>query len=498
MRTFKIHLVFSIQLLAFSLSSRAAFTEFYCDHGISSTNINAGSTTSATAAYTSTSGNWDGTSLFLPTDGSNPSSTVAVGDWASVYNDGATVAVYVARVTTVTNAVNGGIILSTSAKAGTAPTSNATQRSIKVGGCWYGPYGTENFPFGFATSTLTNTSGNPFRCNFKGGTTYAVTAAITSNKAGPIRWQGYTNAVGDLGKATIDGGTVAGFTLFTQSGNANDFADFIFANNGTNGSSDMLNITTSVNSFNRVVCHDAWKRGFANASGGVNTFVECEAYNCNKSNTAASGAFHSTIGVNFVRCIAHDNTNSAVDGFFVTGAGTHTFISCIAANNGRKGIHLNATADVPGNVINCDFYNNGSHGLDITNGTAVGSSYCIVNCNFIKNGGWGITNTANIATNVSGVIQNCGFGSGSQANTSGTLPATFGTFLVEGSATYASGVTPWVDPANGDFRINLAAAKAAGIGSFLETKSGFSGTIGYPDIGAAQHRDGPKMSATAQ
>lgn len=58
-----------------------------------------------------------------------------------------------------------------------------------------------------------------------------------------------------------------------------------------------------------------------------------------------------------------------------------------------------------------------------------------------------------------------------------------------GAVNYASDVTPWTDPANGDFRISLSAAKNAGRGSFIETSSSYAGTIGYPDIGAVQHQD---------
>src|SRR6184192_2760283 len=75
------------------------FTEFYCQTGGS--NLNAGSTTNNTAAYTSTNGNWNGSSIFTPTDGSTPASSVSVGDFASVYLDAASVAVFVARVTVV-------------------------------------------------------------------------------------------------------------------------------------------------------------------------------------------------------------------------------------------------------------------------------------------------------------------------------------------------------------------------------------------------------------
>src|SRR4051812_29003552 len=114
-----------------------AFTEFYCQ--TTGSNVNAGSTTNNSAAYTATNGNWDGTSLYVPTDGSTPASSVNVGDFASVYIDGATLAVYVARVTVVAAGVNGTITLSTTAVAGTAPTSSATARTIKVGGAWAGP-----------------------------------------------------------------------------------------------------------------------------------------------------------------------------------------------------------------------------------------------------------------------------------------------------------------------------------------------------------------------
>ena len=58
-----------------------------------------------------------------------------------------------------------------------------------------------------------------------------------------------------------------------------------------------------------------------------------------------------------------------------------------------------------------------------------------------------------------------------------------------GAVTYGANLTPWVDPANGDFRINLAAAKGAGRGTFLQTSASYTGTVGFPDIGAAQHLD---------
>jgi len=86
------------------------------------------------------------------------------------------------------------------------------------------------------------------------------------------------------------------------------------------------------------------------------------------------------------------------------------------------------------------------------------------------------------------LLQNNRFGAGTQANTSGDVNPG-GNVVQVNSAFYASNVTPWVDPANGDFRINLAAAKDAGRGNFTQTAASYAGTVGYPDIGAAQHQD---------
>lgn len=67
--------------------------------------------------------------------------------------------------------------------------------------------------------------------------------------------------------------------------------------------------------------------------------------------------------------------------------------------------------------------------------------------------------------------------------------ASLGGISVSGSVTYAADQTPWSDPGDGDFRITLTAAKAAGLGAFTETQAGYGDpnvTVGYPDMGAAQ------------
>ncbi len=473
---------FLFLFLAWNASAATTFTEWYVNNAAGN-NLNSGSTTNAASAYTSTNANWDGTSVYTPVDGSTPESTVNVGDWASVYLDAATVAVYVAQVTTVAAGVNGAITLSTAAKGGTAPTSGATGRSIKVGGAWSGPSGAVTHPFGFVAATMTNvnsgiTQGFVPRVNIRGGTTYSITASLVHLPAGPIRFQGYTTTLGDQGKATIDGGTTGtSYVLLSITGANIDVSDLILANNGATGSQPGLSTTGIESVLTRVVVHNVRGSGFS--LSGIAFVNECEAYLCN-ANAATAAGFALTSSSTLVRCLSHDNAGANTAGFSSTLFAT--FIKCISDSNGGFGMLFTGTTEFY--VYGCDFYNNGSSGIDLQGGSA--TLCAIQNCNFVKNGGWGINSSGSPIRN--GNIVNCGFGTGTQVNTSGAI-APVGGMNEVGTVTYAADVTPWVDPSNGDFRINLAAAKGAGRGSFTETQASYTGTIGYPDIGAAQHLD---------
>jgi hypothetical protein len=467
-----------------------AFTEFYCQ--TTGSNLNAGSTTNDNAVYTGV-GDSNGTSVFTPSDGSTPASTVSVGDFASVYvTSGATVAVFIGRVTVVAAGVNGAITVSTTAKSGTFPASSAGAHTItcKVGGAWKGPNAAVGFPFNFIAATQTNVAGDVPRVNFKSGTNYAITAAMTHGVAGPVRFQGYTTNINDGGRATIDGGTSgSSYTLLSPSTADLEFVDLIFQNNGASAAANALAMTGTSGLFLRCVVNSIRGSGFG-SSGASNIFVECEAYACNQSNSSNLGGFQITAAAQLlVRCISHDNTGSNSAGFFLQNV--QTIISCIADTNGGKGFLFNAAR---GTMYFCDAYNNTSDGVDF-NGGAEGFPI-IENCNFVKNGGWGI-NSSGSSTARHGLVTNCGFGSGAQVNSSGQV-ATAGSVVTTGSVTYASGVTPWVDPANGDFRINLAAAKGAGRGAFTQTAASYAGTIAYPDIGASQHIDAtiPTVAST--
>lgn len=433
-------------------------------------NINAGDNT-ANGVVTSTNGAWSTiTNIFTATSGT-PFSGVSVGDFASLYADGATVSAYVARVTAIGS---GGLTLtlSSTAKSGTAPTTAGIGISCTTGGVWKGPNAAVSFPFGFITAAQTNVAGDVPRVNFKNNATYSITAAMTHSLAGPTQFEGYTTTPGDGGRAIIDGGTSGtSYILLTVSNVQATLRNLIFANNGATGSASGISVSQTNRAYViGVVVHDV--RGAGHDGDAIR--IECEAYNCNQSNTASLGGFRCATAIN---CMAHDNAGSNSLGF-TTNAVPGRFIDCIADSNGSHGFGVSGAAtDIT--LTGCDAYNNGGAGLF----QQAAISYA-KNCNFLKNGTYGVATSGTAPL----FLFNCGFGSGTQVNTSGTVQTT--TQLIEtGRITYPADVTPWVDPANGDFRINLAQAKGVGRGTFVQTQASYAGTVGYPDVGAAQHQD---------
>lgn len=469
------------------------FTEFYCN-AATGAQINAGDLT-ANGVVTSTNGDWGNAAAnrFTAAAGT-PFSGVSVGDFASVYLDGATVAVYIGRVTAV-NAGGASLDISATAKMGTAPSTGATGRSCTTGGAWKGPNAADGFPFTLIGLTLTNAAADQPRVNMKNGTTYAITAAITTTANGPWTIEGYTTTVGDGGRFILDGTSAgASFVLFTNASDNTRIVGGIFQNNGASGSANGVLANGGRQHWLNCVFNSVRGNGLSTTTTGFNVFEGCEAYACNQSNTAAFAGFNAGIAnTRYIRCIAHDNTGSNTSGFF-TNVTYVSFDHCIADTNGLYGFSV-STAPITVWFYSCDAYANVNDGIRLANTAAM---MCVIeNCNFIGNGtggtGYGINGSG--AAMRTGMVRNCGFGAGTAANTTGTVNSLKG-MTESGSVTYASNVTPWVDPANGDFRINLAAAKNAGYGVFTETASSYSGAVGFPDIGAAQHLDVPGMLFT--
>lgn len=476
---------FLILFWLITLNVNAAFTEFYCDAtaSVNNTNVNAGSTTGAPVYGPSVNGNWDGTSVFTPTDGSTPASTVSAGMWASVYLDAATVAVYIALVTNVAAGANGAITLSQAAFMGTKPAAGATGRTIRVGGCWNGPFGSVGFPLTVIAQTATNGPMLSPRVNMINSNPYNITANITVANAGPYTIQGYASSPGDGGRWILDGGSSGTSFNPLNAGLANvSFIDMIVQGNGASGASAGISVGGASALFHRVTIRNVRGSGFTTTGTDV-TLSECEVAGCNQSSTADNAGFvTATAHANLINCISHDNTGVTTHGFKL-GIGT-TLINCIAYNNGKDGFYFATGGSTTFfNIIGCDAWNNNTNGLDFFN-----TAQCAVlmkNCNFLKNGLSGVTNTG--AALRYGLIMNCGIGSGTQANGVDGIATSLGSIQVSGTVTYPANSTPWVDPANGNFRINLAAAKSAGRGEFTQiTVNSPTNTVAFPDIGAAQ------------
>lgn len=334
------------------------------------------------------------------------------------------------------------------------------------------------FPFTLTSlGSAKNTNNNPVRININNGATYSVTASAAFASVGVILVQGFSNSPGDGGRATFDGGTSTA-ALITDVGSAGcSFTDLIFSTSFASGSTDLVTPARQ----------SAWMRCvFTGARGaGINcstgtSLTECEAYSCNKSNTANDGGFRIN-GGNMLRCYAHDNIGSTNCGIVVLAGPSHVQ-DCISESNGQHGMSLiSASSNGLVTVDSCDLYNNGADAINIISSSV--NPHWIENCNFTKNSGAGVNNQS---VQNSGVVYNCGYGAGTQTNGSAD---TLGPLVKTGTVAYATDATPYNAPASGDFKIVLAAAKNAGRGAFTQTDGSNTGTTGFPDIGSAQHLD---------
>jgi hypothetical protein len=305
-----------------------------------------------------------------------------------------------------------------------------------------------------------------------------------------IKYQPYTSTPGDGGKAIVEGPTTGPSFVFWNMGNQIILEDFEFRHNGA--TSFAVGLAVLGNSIiRRVVVHDVRGSGFELLGPG-DVMIEDEAYNCNQDNNAGEGGFKSTTGNPelFLRCIAHDNNNFG----FKLIQGNYTMF-CVSESNTGNGFQQAIGAIVPSVLLHNEAYNNGGDGLLGVTAASSGGAWLIENCNFVKNAGWGIDAMDNPTYRpMSGFFDNLGFGSGTMANGSGTTTNLSKIVVNEGpgaaNVTYTANTTPWVNPANGDFRINNTQSLGTGYGYFYETAPSYTGTLGFPDLGAAQANNG--------
>ncbi len=437
-----------------------AYTEFYCD-ATNGANINAGDNT-ANGVVTSTNGGWSTVTNIFTAAAGTPFSGVSVGDFASVYIDGATVAVYIGRVT---NVGGGGatLTISSTAKMGTAPTTSGTARSCTTGGAWKGPNAASSFPFNLLANTLTNAAANPYRVNLKNNATYPVTSGITWSNVGPGVMEGYTSSAGDGGRAIIDGGTTgASYNLFTMGSTDQICRNMIFQNNGATGTADGVIGNGGRSEFFNCTFNNT--RGSGLVLQAASIAIQCEAYACNQSNfggAAGGGGYRIVDGV-CVRCTAHHNTGTFNSGFTLPGGGGR-FVDCIADSNGQHGFTCPAVSATVGfYLFGCVARNNGvgnsGRGVDVacTNGTAY-----VENCTLEGNGAYGISYTA---TTSFLSVADCAYYNNATAMTNGVQDEV-------GAITLTA--SPFSDAANGDFSLNSsigagASCRNKGLGTFFQ------------------------------
>jgi len=471
------------------------YTEFYCNASTGN-NLYSGSTPGTPDQYY-INGSWvASTGVYTCNAIYDPvADGVAVGDFAAINANSATVGVFVGMVTGFTTTT---VTISLTVKAGTPPADTPSFMNCVIGGAWKGPNAQEDFPFGFVTSALNDGTNKTPRINFKNAGSYLVTNAINHSPAddGPVIWSGYFTTPGDGGYAEILGpGTGNGFTVLSFGGTTcrrQRIENFRFVNNGATVSATGVTLG-SVNGGARNI-YVANMRGIGISLAGAGaTYVEIEAYNCNVSNTADLPGIQVQTSCRAIRCIARANLKHGF-GSGTAASQSPTLSHCISAGNGASGFSFRAPAGTGGGtltMLHCDSYDNADDGLRLDAITLGGTVFC-ESCNFVANGGWGVQQVDALFQHV--VVRNCGFGSGTQANALGNfnVPSSTGTLSEEGSVHYPADMLPWRDPvATGaganDFTIVLDPVKGAGAGTFPGiSNTGAVTNVGYPDIGAVQ------------
>lgn len=350
-----------------------AYTEFYMQ--TTGSNVNAGSTNADAASITQTNGSWDITAdTFIATAGL-PFAAVSVGDWASIYNDGATVTPYISQVTAV-NSLGASITLSTTVKFGTKTAAGATGKSCKIGGAWADLGMT-------AASVALNTGTVPLstRINVKAGTYASTTTARTLALAGatttPLWWRGYNAAIGDLDADFTTAKPSITFTTgtLTASGTHQIFSNLSFV--ATTATSRTVNVTGAGIKFDRCRfdAQNASAAAYACTIGAATTrFSRCWF----KATTTATQVVLSSFVTECYGCVflggghglTSDNANLIA-------------VGCVFRSNGGDGIRriTGASGLV---IVGCTFYAPTSDGIEMTVVPTTAQVAMIANCLFVS------------------------------------------------------------------------------------------------------------------
>jgi hypothetical protein len=295
----------------------------------------------------------------------------------------------------------------------------------------------------------------------------------------PNRLIGYTTTRGDGGMAKLTLQTNTGLKGFQATGEGWNIANFHVDcdNLGTSrGFESSSNYTRWYN------CKASNFKGFGFYASGAQIVAEfCEA---TAGGSGATAGFQAdTQSFNAINCHAHDNP---CPGFILFRL--NICLDCVSESNtgaSSHGFSIGHSVVFRGNVA----YNNGGHGCLIASDFYVGNS--IRSNIFSQNAGYGL-----IAQNPVFPANAMMDGNAYYSNTSGARSNIDGTTGIYAINPYTNvyDVTlsgdPFVDAANGDFRLNNtagagAACRAAGFPKSVPGRA----ALGYRDMGALQHQD---------
>lgn len=215
-------------------------------------------------------------------------------------------------------------------------------------------------------------------------------------------------------------------------------------------------------------CYSCRFRNFTNSAascGSAAMFYNCEATGC-----ATATAF---TGAHYLFCTAHDNT---VAGFNAsTGC---ILVRCLSASNSgatSDGFTMSANG---AECVNCTAYNNGRDGFRFLPGAAHND---FINCLAVGNAGWGF--------NASATGDACRLFACAHATNAGGGVNT--SLITRTTGTVALSSDPLMAAATGNYGLNNLGGAGLPARSQAYTFPGVAGTIGYGDLGAAQHFDQP-------
>lgn len=441
-----------------------AYTEFYCQN--TADNRNAGSTNSDAPVYVSTNGGWvTGTRVFTPSDGSNPSTFIAVNDFCSVYADAGTVAAFVALVTAV-NATT--VTLSGTFFIGASPATLATGMSLRAGGAWKGPVAGSNWPCANITAALRGAADLLPRLNMKGNALGFYTPSGTGdftpnsqivNNNQMITMEGYLNTPGDGGFAVFDsGGSGGGISV----GGLGACLRNLIVQNATNLAAAFGTGNGSL--LHRCIGRRTAYQGFVLGLGSL--AVECDLWDFDNNGNTVHG--FNIAGGGCIRCYCHEPSlsgsgSSFTSGFILSTNGSFC-LECVAFKLPNLGFQVSVpAAGASCALINCDSIQNGAGGYNINAFSA--SQVYIENCTAFKNTGFG-WNWPNGRLTVRAVLVNCASGTGSMANTSGRH--TDLNIIDIDPVIFPPGEHPWNSYVNRDWRVvHPMAAAGKGRGKFM-------------------------------